>query len=413
MSKLKNSATLSIKEKRQHKDREPLFHLVKRQHMDAWKAWTIRLASIVFSLIFICILSSIVLGQSPFGIIKYMFEGALGSELRANIFFRDMSILLIISLAVTPAFKMKFWNIGAEGQVLISAYMSVVCMFYLGGKVPNSTLIFVSLIASLAAGIVWAVIPAVFKALWNTNETLFTLMMNYIALQIVLFSIKAWRPTGSGQLAPISYGNLPQIGGGDYITSIIVAIVITLFLFVYMRFSKHGYEVSVVGESQNTARYIGISVPKVIIRTLILSGAICAVAGFLIGTGIDHTISADTVGGRGFTAVLVSWLGQFNPIAMVIMTFVVILLTRGTNNVMVSYGVANEFFAEVVTGIAFLLIIICEFFIRYSIKFKAHVGKGEKPTLGDIDKKENAETLSDTVAEDKDVVDAAIDKEVE
>ncbi len=352
------------------KEREPLIHLVKRDHLDAWKQWAIRLGAIAGSLLFICLLISIVLKGSPFKVVEFMFKGAFGTNLNVNIFFRDAAILLIISLAVTPAFKMRFWNIGAEGQVLISAYMSVLCMFYLGGKVSDTLLIFISLIASLSVGILWAVIPAIFKALWNTNETLFTLMMNYIALQIVLYSIKAWVPTSSGQLPPLTSGNLPQIAGGDYVLSIIVAIFITVFLFIYMRFSKHGYEVSVVGESQNTARYIGINVPKVIIRTLVLSGAMCAIAGFLIGAGIDHTVSIDTVGGRGFTAVLVSWLGQFNPLAIVLMSCVVVFLSKGTTRVMESFGIANAFFAEVATGICFLIIIICEFFIRYRVILK-------------------------------------------
>ncbi len=376
MSNMKNSAR-TLKEAK-----EPLFHLVKRQQISTGKAWAIRIGTIIFSILFISVLTSIVFRESPFEVIKYMFEGAFGTNLRVNVFFRDMSILLIIALAVTPAFKMKFWNIGAEGQVLISAYLTIVCMYYLGGKVSNGALIVISLLAALVGGMAWAVIPAIFKALWNTNETLFTLMMNYIALQIVLFSIKVWMPAGSGQLAPLPYGNLPHIGGGDYVTSIIVAIIITLFLFVYMRFSKHGYEVAVVGESQNTARYIGINVPKIIVRTLALSGAICGVAGFLIAAGIDHTVSIDTVGGRGFTAVLVSWLGQFNPLAMTVMSFVVILLTIGTTNVMVNSGVANDFFAEVSTGVAFLIIIICEFFIRYNIKFRKRV-ENDHPAVPD------------------------------
>ena len=181
-------------------------------------------------------------------------------------------------------------------------------------------------------------------------------------------------PGGTGTLNPIEYGNLPQIAGGDYALSIIVAAGITLVLFLYMRFSKHGYEVSVVGESRNTAKYIGISVPKVIIRTLALSGAICAIAGFLLVGGINHMVSENTVGGRGFTAVLVSWLAQFNPIAMIVTSFVVVFISKGTKRVMESNAITNSFLSEVLTGILFLIIIACEFFIRYKIVFrKKHI----------------------------------------
>lgn len=350
---------------------EPLLHLVKRDDLPGWKAWGIRALSVVIGFIFVCILSFIVLKESPFSVVKYMFEGAFGTKLDTLVLFRDLAILLIISLAVTPAFKMKFWNIGAEGQVLISAWGSTLCMYYLGGKIPNGALIFIMFIMSLAMGIIWAVIPAVFKAKWNTNETLFTLMMNYIALQIVLGSTKVWAGvTSTGVLHPMPYGNLPQIAGGDYALSMIVAAILTLLLFFYMRFSKHGYEISVVGESRNTARYIGISVSKVIVRTLILSGALCAIAGFLLAAGIQHTVGSETVAGRGFTAVLVSWLAQFNPIAMIVVSFVVVFITKGSIRVMENCGITNSFFAKVLTGVLFLIIIACEFFIRYKVLFR-------------------------------------------
>jgi len=362
---------------------EPLIHLVKRDDLPAWKAWGIRAISIAASFIFVCLLSFMVLKRSPFDIIKFMFDGAFGTKLDSLVLFRELAILLIISLAVTPAFKMKFWNIGAEGQVLISAWACTMCMYYLGGKMSNGALIFIMLIASLAFGTLWAVIPAIFKARWGTNETLFTLMMNYVAIQIVRGSVKLWAGTTStGVLHPLEYGNLPQIAGGDYALSIIIASILTLILFFYMRFSKHGYEISVVGESRNTARYIGISVPKVIIRTLVLSGILCAIAGFLLAGGIQHTVSADTVAGRGFTAVLVSWLAQFNPIAMIVMAFIVVFITKGSTRVMENCGITNSFFAKVLTGTLFLIIIACEFFIRYRVIFKkpkkktAHISSG-------------------------------------
>ena len=219
-------------------------------------------------------------------------------------------------------------------------------------------------------------------------------MMNYIALQIVLYFIKVWVPGGTGSLNPIKYGNLPQIAGGDYYFSMIFAAIITVAMFCYLRFSKHGYEITVVGESVNTAKYIGINVKKVIIRTLILSGAICGIAGFLIVAGIDHTISKDTVGGQGFTAVLVSWLAQFNPIAMIFTSFLVAFLTRGTQEVMTSSGITNNFFAQVVTGIMFIIILASEFLIRYQIVFR----KKHKDEIGgnDTESAEDSKTEIET-----------------
>ena len=359
----------------QKKTREPLFHLVKRTNVPTWQAWAIRAGTIVGAFILIGILTTIEMGISPFLAYKYMFEGAFGDGFRLLRLLREIAILLLFALAVTPAFKMKFWNIGAEGQVLMGTFACIVCMYYLGGKVNDVLLIFISLGAAILGGAIWAVIPALFKAKWNTNETLFTLMMNYVAIQIILYTIKVWVPGGTGVLNPISYGNLPTIGGDNFWFSIIVAIVMTALMFVYLRYSKHGYEITVVGESENTARYVGINVKKVIIRTLVLSGIICGVTGFLLAAGIDHTISSDSAGGRGFTAILVSWLAKFNPIFMVFTALLVVFLAKGTDEIMTQCGIPNSFFSKVVTGIMFLMIIGCEFFINYRLIFRRRAEK--------------------------------------
>ena len=352
------------------KTREPLFHLVKRTNVPKWLPWAVRAIAIVGAFLLIGIMTFASLKISPFKVYRTVFEGAFGNSYRMMTLLRDVAILLLFALAVTPAFKMKFWNIGAEGQVLMGAYACMFCIFNLGGKVNDTLLIFISLAAALAAGAVWAVIPALFKAKWNTNETLFTLMMNYVAIQIILYTIKIWVPGGTGTLSPSAYGNLPTIGGDNFWLSIIVALVVTAFMIVYLRFTKHGYEINVVGESENTARYVGINVKKVVIRTLIFSGLICGITGFLLVAGIDHTVSSTTAEGRGFTAILVSWLAKFNPIFMILTSLLVIFLSKGMDEVMTQNGVTNSFFSQVVIGILFLIIIGCEFFINYKVIFR-------------------------------------------
>jgi len=365
-------------EKHETAVREPLFHIVKRDALPWWKAWLIRGGAIVAAMVVTGLLSLIVLKKNPFFVYSSMFSGIFGTERRIMMFLRSSAMLLIIALAITPAFKMRFWNTGAEGQVLIGAFAAVACMFYFGGKLPDGALIPVMFLASIFASALWAAIPALFKAKWNTNETLFTLMMNYVAIQIVLYFIKIWVPTGTGTLAPIPHGNLPKVGGDDYWISIIVAALLTALVYVYLKYSKQGYEISVVGESEKTARYIGINVKKIIVRTLLLSGALCGIAGFLFAAGIDHTVSDQTVGGMGFTAILVSWLAKFNPVVMVFTSLLVIFLKQGTSQVMTDCGVANSFFADIVTGIMFFFIIGCEFFIIYKLKFRKSPKKEEK-----------------------------------
>ena len=352
---------------------EPLFHISKRGEIIWWKAWLIRAVAVICALLFCAGVSYMLTGQDPLRIYGAMLEGTFGTTRRVWNMLQNVAMLLCVSLAVTPAFKMRFWNTGAEGQVLIGGMATAACMLLLGDKLPQGVLIPVMIVASIAAGAIWAVIPALFKAKWNTNETLFTLMMNYIAIQVVSFFSLEWSvPKGSGQIGVINSateaGWLPALGGQKYLLNTLVVLVLTIVMFVYLRYSKQGYEIAVVGESENTARYIGINVKKVIIRTMIISGAICGIAGLLLVAGTDHTITRDTAAGRGFTAIMVSWLAKFNPLYMILTSFLLVFMEKGAVQISTSCGL-NDSFSEILAGIIIFFIIGCEFFIQYTIKF--------------------------------------------
>ena len=349
--------------------REPLFHISKRTDAPKWLSAVCKAGVIVLALI-VCAIICTIISPGSFGtFFKELFNGTFGTPRRIVNLFEAVAILLCISLAVTPAFKMKFWNIGAEGQVLMGALMCVVCMKYLGGVVNDGLLIIIMMLASIVGGAVWAVIPALFKAKWNTNETLFTLMMNYIAMGLISYSINEWVKSGSGKLDPIRYGRFPRIGNMPYIPTIIIVAVVTALCFVYLRYSKHGYELSVVGESVNTARYIGINVKKVIIRTMVLSGALCGIAGWLIVGDSTYTISTTIVGGRGFTAILVSWLAHFDPIMMAGASFLVAFLDQGSAQVASALDMPGAF-PDIITSVFFFFVIASEFLVNYKIKIK-------------------------------------------
>lgn len=353
------------------KVREPLFHVAKRTSMVWWKAWLIRGIAIVASLIVCALIIVLLTKQNPLEVYAAMFKGSFGTQRKVWILLQNIAILLCISLAVTPAFKMHFWNLGAEGQVLIGGLASIACMFYVGNRLPNILLILIMFVASIVGGIIWGIIPAYFKAKWNTNESLFTLMMNYIATQLVSFAIMVWVPSGSSVMGIINAdskaGWLPDLFGQKYLFNILVVAALTVLMFVYLKYSKHGYELSVVGESENTARYIGIDVKKVIIRTMVLSGAVCGFAGFLLVSGTNHTISKTLAGGNGFTAIMVSWLAKFNPILMVVTSFLIVFLQRGAGEIATNFRL-NESVADILTGVIIFFIIGCEFFINYEIK---------------------------------------------
>lgn len=351
----------------------PLIRLAKRDGMAGAGQWGIRIAAILLALVVggLVILLS---GNNPIQGYAIIVEGALGKTSGIRQTVKNFIPLLGTALAIAPCFKMRFWNIGAEGQVLAGGLAAAACMICLGGKVPNGLLIVLIVLSGIAAGAVWAGIPAIFKAKWNTNETLFTLMMNYVATQIVAYFIIIWEsPKGSGQVGIINQsteaGWLPQIGSYKYLLTILVVAVLTVLVHIYLKYSKHGYEISVVGESERTARYVGIKVGKVIVRTMLLSGALCGIAGVLLVSGTDHTISTTIAGGRGFTAVMVSWLAKFNPISMILTSFLLVFLSRGAGEISTVFGL-NQSFADILSGIIIFFIIGCEFFITYRLSFR-------------------------------------------
>ena len=361
-----------------HGIREPLFHISKRDECGFLKACLIRLAAIALALVVCAIVIYSLTGLNPVEVYRGIIDGAVGSNRRLWVTIRDALALLCIAVAITPAFRMHFWNIGAEGQVLIGCLATAACMICLGDKLPNALLILVMLVAAVAAGALWGFLPSFFKAKWNTNETLFTLMMNYIATQLAAFFIIIWEvPKGAGKIGVINQnseaGWLPVIGGQKYLLVILVVAVMTLLMYVYLNYSKHGYEIAVVGESRRTASYAGIKVDRVIVRTMVLSGAVCGLMGLMLTAGTDHTLTTTIVGGRGFTAVMVSWLAKFNPIAMVFTSLLLVVLSRGASEISSTFAL-NHSFSDILTGIILFFIIGSEFFLTYKISLR----KGEK-----------------------------------
>ena len=361
------------------KVRVPLVHISRRSSLPWYKAWAIRAAAIVLALIVCGVITALLTGENPISIYASMLDGAFGTSRRIWVLLQNIAILLCVSLAVTPAFKMRFWNIGGEGQIMAGCLATAACMIVLGGTIPNWLLIVVMLAASLLAGGIWGLIPAFFKAKWNTNETLFTLMMNYVAIQLVAFFIIIWEsPAGSGNVGIINQqsqaGWLPSIGGNRYMLNVIIVVVLTVLMYVYLKYTKHGYEIAVVGESERTARYVGIKVERVIMRTMLISGALCGLAGFLLVAGTDHTITTSLSDSRGFTAVMVSWLAKFSPVFMVLASFLLVFLDRGASEIATDFGL-NEAFGDILTGIILFFIIGCEFFITYELHFRGRAAK--------------------------------------
>ena len=364
-----------------NKTRQPLFHIVKRGDMPWYFSWCIRAVAIVLALVCCGVISTLVTSENPVQIYETIIDGSFGSTRKFMVLLQNTAMLLCIALALTPAFKMRFWNIGGEGQALAGALASAACMILMKDQ-PNLLVIPCMVLTSILAGALWGAIPAFFKAKFGTNETLFTLMMNYVATQLVAYFSVVWeKPEGSGNIGVINpitkIGWFPEILDSKYALNILVVVLLTVGMYIYLNYSKHGYEISVVGESERTARYIGIKVEKVIIRTMLLSGAICGLAGLLLVGGTNHTLNAAIVDGRGFTAVMVSWLAKFNPIWMILTSFLLVFLGRGAGEIATDFGL-NASFGDILTGVILFFIIGCEFFINYKISLTRSSKKEEK-----------------------------------
>lgn len=357
--------------------REPLVRIVKKEGTPMWKGILIRIIGLVLALLVSALVIVAIVKINPAKVYASMVDGAFGTSKRAWFTVRDTATLLCIAVGLAPAFAMKFWNIGAEGQVLVGGIATVACMKYFGG-LPTPILILVMIATSVIAGGIWGFLPGIFKAYWNTNETLFTLMMNYIAIQFTAIMVGVWEGAANSNKVGVvnqdtKIGWLPSMFNDkpnmDFGWNALIVLIVVVLMFCYLRYTKHGYEISVVGDSVNTARYAGIRVKKVYIRTMALSGAICGLAGFVAVSGASHTISTETAGGRGFTAIIVAWLAKFNTFTMIILSALIVFLEKGAAQIASEYNL-NEYVSEIITGIILFFLLGSEFFINYRLVFR-------------------------------------------
>ena len=366
-----------------------MIRISKRNSISFGKSALIRGIAIFLSLIATAIVILAIVGLNPIDVYVSMAKGTFGDPFnlfgkRFQYFLRDMMILTCIAIGLAPAFKMRFWNVGAEGQMLVGAIGAMFFMRNFAGKMPNVLLFVCMIAAALLLGGIWGLIPGFFKAKWNTNETLFTLMMNYIAIRFTAFCVAKWEnPFGSNTVGIVNsdtktgwIGNLLSKGyNGDYLWTVLIVLALCTAMWAYLRYSKQGYEIAVVGDSENTARYAGIRVNRVYMRTMAISGAVCGFAGFLAVSAVSHTISISTAGGRGFTAIIVAWLAKMNPFVMLLISALLTFLSKGAIQIATDFQL-NEYASEIISGIVLFFILGSEFFINYKLKLRGSHKEG-------------------------------------
>ena len=353
-------------------------HISKRDTISRSKAWSIRAIAILLALIVDGIIIYAIVKMNPLKVYVSLASGAFGTSKRMWFTIRDCMILTCIAIGLAPAFKMRFWNVGAEGQMLVGGIATAFWMINFAGKMNTVMLFLCMAISAIVAGGIWGLIPGFFKAKWNTNETLFTLMMNYIAIQLTSFAVSKWEnPPGSNSIGTInSKGDVKYVGwignmfsdgyNKDFMWTVIIVLVLAALVYLYLKYTKHGYEIAVVGDSIGTARYAGMKVNRIILRTVFLSACLIGLAAaFKVGTaGILSTAITDDV---GWTGIIVAWLAKMNPFVMILISALLSFLDKGAVQIASDFGL-NEYVSQIISGVILFFILGSEFFINYQVK---------------------------------------------
>ncbi len=347
------------------------FHILQRGEISKAKRYSMRLLSIVIALaaggIFL-----LALGYNPFEIYSSMLSGALGSSGMQKETIKIMIPLCLTSLGVTLAFKMRFWNIGAEGQICAGA-IAASYFAYFHSDLPQWLLLIVMALAAIIAGGLWGLLPAYFKTRFGTNETLFTLMLNYIIGFFITYLREGpWRAPEGGFAATPRFpkqARLPMInfpGVGNIHIGWIVMFAMVIWVAFYLRYTKHGYELTIVGENINTARYAGMPVKKIILRTMFISAGISGLVGMIQVAGPDKQLTDAVANGRGFTAVSISWLARLSPIGIMFVSFLFAVLEKGCSMMQTDFNIPASM-SDILQGIILFCVLGGEFFVNYSI----------------------------------------------
>lgn len=315
------------------------------------------------------------LGYNPFTMYAKLLKGALGSKYNLTSTIAKCIPLLILSLGVSVAFRMKFWNIGAEGQFYMGAF-GATWVWLKCPDLPAFVMIPLMMLAAVICGGLWALIPALLKHKLDTSETLVTLMMNYIAVKWVTYlQYGPWKDPAEKNMPKIfkftENATLPKVFGVHI--GWIIALILVAAVYIMMKYTKFGFEVSVLGENAQTARYAGMNVVRTLIIAVLISGGICGLAGMIQATGNEGRLANDISAGLGFTAIITAWLAKLSAPMILVTSFLFAILLQGGSYLQVAMQIPASV-AEVIQGIILFFVLASEFFTNYKI---VYVRKGE------------------------------------
>lgn len=358
-------------------NKDPLIKISKRQNLALGYKLLLTVGAIFLALAIGGILLAC-LGYNPFEFYVQLIMGNFKNASYVKLLVRTLVPLLITSLGVSLAFKMRFWNIGGEGQFIVGAIIAMTFSLLIGDSLPSPLGAIIIVLSGALGGGVYALVVALLKVKFNTNETLMTLMLNYVAIYVASYMLKTDFFAIQGQGVP-SFKVIAEelwlteinIGKFSFDTAVFIAVALVIILFVYFKQSKQGYELNVVGDSPNTAKYAGMKVKWIIVRTMFLSGAIIGMAGALklCGSSAGHTFSANITGGVGWTAIIVAWLAKLNPVGIFIASLLMSILERGCDFTRTSMSM-NSAISDVLQGIILFTVLACDFFTGYKVTFR-------------------------------------------
>lgn len=346
-----------------------MIKIIKRNPIASKQKFRIRLMAMFLALTVFAIIL-LFLGKQPLNVYFQMIIGSLGTKFRIIETLKIAIPNAIVSLGIMIAFKLKFWNIGGQGQIIAGAIASSYFALFIP-DIPRPLLLFVMILSSFIVGGIWAAIPAYFKTKYNTNETLFTLMMNYIALNLVTYLQYAlWKDPSAGGFAKIAMfspsARLPEVFGLNIGWILMILCVIAIYLLI--NHMKLGYEIAVVGESIETARYAGIDVKSTTIKTLFISGGICGLVGVIQAAGVNGTLSVDVASSFGSVGIIIAWISGANTLAIPIISFLFAIVTQGASFAQSAFQIPAAV-SEILQGIILIFVLAAEFFIVYEVKF--------------------------------------------
>ncbi len=316
-----------------------------------------------------------------------IIRGALGSRLGITETIRRMIPLLAIGVGLTVAFRALFWNIGADGQLLIGAIGASGIALFSGIEGPM--LIPTMFAGGFVAGALWGIVPGILKAKLGINDVITTLMLNYVAIYIVEWLIHGpWKgPTMRGfaytDAFPAS-AYLPTVAGTRiHLPTLAIGLFAAALLYVVLKRTRIGFETRVVGENPDAARFSGISRFKITVVAMIISGGLAGVAGVGEVAGIHHMLLSPThiSLGYGYTAIIVAWLARRNPLAVILTSFLFGVIMRGGDVIKVSLGLPFQL-VNVFNGLILFFLIGSEMLMRYRVRIRR---KGVTRGLGELD----------------------------